>query len=78
MSQTPNNGRVRRVDRYASRPEDVTPTQPRRTQQPRQAIGRSAELQARHAQSCYQAPVYSDFPRIAPEIPILSSVRISS
>ena len=66
MSQTPNNGRVRRVDRYASRPEDVTPAQPRRTQQPRQAIGRSAELQARQAQSGYQTPVYSDFEQAPP------------
>lgn len=73
MTQTPNNGRVRRVERYGARPEDVTPAKAQRAPQPRQAIGRSAELQARQAQlqqEEYEAraaaarrklPSYSDF-----------------
>jgi len=65
MTQTPGNGRVRRVDRYGARPEDIAPAQNRRTPQPRQAIGRSAELQERLRQDSMPRPTasYSDFDR---------------
>lgn len=67
MTQPPEQGRVRRTQRYASRPEDIDPSKPRRAPQPKQAIGRSAELQARMAQQTHQMPVYSDFEQ--PEAP---------
>jgi len=61
MTQTPNPGRKRRMDRYQepqsgsvrtpySRPADVSPVRQTRSPQARQPIGRSAELQARQDQ----------------------------
>ena len=50
MTQTPNNGRVRRTQRYQSRPEDIDPAKPPKTVRTQAPIGRSAELQARMEQ----------------------------
>ncbi len=68
MTQPPDNGRVRRTQRYGA-PEPIDPSKPKRTPQVKPPIGRSAELQARMAaQQAEQMasgrrnlPVYSDF-----------------
>ena len=59
MTRTPDNGRTGRTQR-TGRPEDIDPTRTRRTAQPRNAVGRSAALQARMAQQ-EQWGYYDDF-----------------
>ena len=67
MTQTPQPGRNRRVNRTA-KPESVAPVSQPRSPQLRQPIGRSQELQARDAQLRQQAQdararAFSDFER---------------